>query len=349
LLFSLFTLATPLAGRFDLLLAVRIAAGLGLGGATPCFLALMSDYAPKRYRATLVSLVWCGFPLGGMLGSLGAAYLISHVSWQAIFLVGGLAPLAVALVLAAGVQESPQFHLGSGRGLEKARRTLARFAGWPAGDDVELISAERKLPGVPLRHLFGERRALFTPLLWGVFAAAFGTLTVLVLWTPALLKEEGVAAAQAAIVVAVSNLGAMIGQGSAGRLVDRLGPVRVMAPAFFVGAVFFALLTLPGLALNARFVCAALAGACLGLSSSGAIALTAVSYPAQVRSSAIGWGMAVGRGGQVVAPLLAGAILGWGAGPAPVFIVMAAVPIVGALFVLLLAGERRRASPPVAA
>jgi AAHS family 4-hydroxybenzoate transporter-like MFS transporter len=347
-LFGLFTLATPFAHEFASLFALRFMAGLGLGGATPCFLALMSDYSPRRRRATLVSLLWAAFPAGATLGGFLNAYLISHFGWTSIFFVGGILPLVIALVLTVGLRESPQFLVRSGTAPHKARRIVEALSAEPIGADVRLISNEVKVPGPPLAQLFSGGRALFTPLLWGVFAAAFSTLTVFVLWTPALLKQQGLMVAQAAIVVAWFNLGAVFGQGAAGRLVDRYGPVAVLAPGLVIGAACFALVGFPDLSWSLRLACATGAGVFLGLGSSGAIALTTLSYPSQVRSTAIGWGMALGRGGQVVGPLIAGMVLSGGAAPQTVFAIMAAVPVLGSVLVVLLARARPFARRDVA-
>jgi hypothetical protein len=68
------------------------------------------------------------------------------------------------------------------------------------------------------------------------FAASFGVLTVAVLWTPALLKFNGISPANTAFVVAFNGLGGFIGQSTSGRLIQRFGIVRVLIPAFLLGA-----------------------------------------------------------------------------------------------------------------
>ena len=88
-----FTILTAMANSVPMLMSFRVLAGLGLGGATPCFIALTSEYAPARLRATLVTLMWSAFPFGGMIGGLLNSYLLTHVGWRAIFYVGGVAPL----------------------------------------------------------------------------------------------------------------------------------------------------------------------------------------------------------------------------------------------------------------
>jgi len=69
--------------------------------------------------------------------------------------------------------------------------------------------------------------------------------------------------------------------------------------------------------------------------TAGAIALSAMIYPTPIRSTGVGWGMAMGRFGQIVGPLIAGALLGAGWHAAPIMIVTACGGLIGALFVVL--------------
>ena len=82
-----------------------------LGGATPCFIALTSEYSPARLRAALVTLMWSAFPLGGLLGGLLNWYLIPRAGWRAIFYIGGVAPLVLAAVLFLYLPKSIKFLL----------------------------------------------------------------------------------------------------------------------------------------------------------------------------------------------------------------------------------------------
>jgi AAHS family 4-hydroxybenzoate transporter-like MFS transporter len=315
LVFALFTLATPFAHDFSGLFTIRFGAGLGLGGATPCFLALMSDYAPRKNRATLVSLLWAGFPVGATLGGFLNGFLISTFGWTAIFFVGGAVPLVVALVLWLALPEAPQFLVGRGRAPDKARRILDAIAPGAVAADSILVSAEEKGSGVRLGRLFDGDFRLFTPMLWGVFAFGFGTLTVFVLWAPALLKEQGMAVAQAAIIVAWFNLGAVVGQGAAGRLVDRFGPLAVLAPGLLIGAAAFAITGMGGLPFAMRGAFAIVTGAFLGLGSSGARARGPVlSKPDAVDRDRLGHGPRPGRTGGGPADRRGGAGMGRGRG-----------------------------------
>lgn len=69
-IFGLFALLTAWATSMNELLAYRFITGVGLGAAMPNIIALTSEYAPQRLRATLVTVMFCGFPLGSTLGGL---------------------------------------------------------------------------------------------------------------------------------------------------------------------------------------------------------------------------------------------------------------------------------------
>src|SRR5207244_3019042 len=88
-IFGVTSLATPLATSVSELIALRVLVGLGLGGALPGTIALVSEYAPRRNRATLTSAIFCGFPIGISVGAVVSAWLLVAHGWQSIFIFGG--------------------------------------------------------------------------------------------------------------------------------------------------------------------------------------------------------------------------------------------------------------------
>jgi AAHS family 4-hydroxybenzoate transporter-like MFS transporter len=336
LMIGVFTLATAAASSVTSLVAYRFLAGVGLGGATPCFIALTSEYAPARLRATCVTIMWAGFPLGAMLGAFTNSLLIADFGWRAIFYVGGVLPLVLAIVLTIWLPESLKFLLTRGaRRSAQVLRIVERLGVKDLASNSVLVTDEEKLVGQPMRHVFMDGRALGTLLLWVSFFMSFGILTVAVLWTPTLLRLNGISPAATAFVVAFNGLGGAIGQGAAGRLVERFGIMATMVPAFVLGAFATA-----GLGYGASSIAAAatfigLIGLFLGLASAGSIALAATIYPTAVRSTGVGLGMAMGRFGQMIGPLIAGGMLSAGLSAGQIMATIAVGALIGAVFVVL--------------
>src|SRR5256885_4526968 len=109
LFFGVLSLLTATAGSLQSLLVFRFVTGLGLGGAMPNAIALTTEYAPKRVRATTIMIMFCGFSLGAALGGVAAAGLIARFGWKAVFLVGGAVPILAFPFLARGLPESIRF------------------------------------------------------------------------------------------------------------------------------------------------------------------------------------------------------------------------------------------------
>jgi AAHS family 4-hydroxybenzoate transporter-like MFS transporter len=334
-MFGIFTIATAYAEIYEQLLAIRFAAGIGMGGATPCFIALASEFAPARRRAMVASAVWSAFPLGGFVGGFLNAYILSTFGWQSIFLFGGVLPLLITLAFMIWLPESLKFLIAKGGETTRITAIVQRLQpNLPA--NAQFVSNEQKVQGIPLKRLFSEGRALWTLLLWVPFFAAFGVLILAVLWTPTLLHDNGIPLTQAARAIAFNGLGALIGMGTAGRLIERFGAGPVLVPAFLLGAVTTALLGYAAASAVGMAVGVFLIGLFIGMGGSGAIALAALTYPTAIRSSGVGWAMGVGRFAQVLAPLFAGFATAAGWSSVQLFVVLAIAPVLAALAIIAL-------------
>jgi AAHS family 4-hydroxybenzoate transporter-like MFS transporter len=333
LFFGLGTVATSMATSYNSLLTIRFLTGIGLGGATPCFLALAAEYAPRQRRATITSILWASFPLGGMAGGFLNSYLIAHHGWQTIFLLGGVLPIVLVVVLLVCLPEAPSFLVRASRQADLVR-VASRLIGEPVAANTQFMTREEKVEKVSFRELFTEGRARTTLMLSLSFLMAFGTLAVLVLWTPSLLRDNGISPAQSAIVIGFHGLGALLGMSSVGSMMERFGAVRVVVPAMLLGAVCTALVGVGATSVASASVVLALAGLFVGFGASGGIALAVVSYPPAIRSTGIGWQMGMGRMGQVLAPVLTGALLTAGVNSAQTFYVVAAAPLISAIFIM---------------
>jgi len=344
LMLSTFTLLTAAAQTFPALLAIRFLGGLGLGGATPCFITLCAEYAPRRRRAMLASVLWAAYPLGASLGGVLNATVIPALGWQAVFYIGGGLPFLVAIVMAIWLPESIGYLVTRDAASPRAMAIVRKWDKTLVGQVTRLVAdadAETVM-GVGLRTLFTQGRATGTVLLWLIMFMAFGTTTVIVLLSPTLFRSSGLSLSTAALLVGLNNFVGVAGMASAGRLVERFGAL-VLVPAFGLGAATLAIMGSVASSAALSAVCMALLGVTVLLGASGGIALAATSYPTAIRSTGVGWAMGMGRFGQVCSPLLVGSMLRQGWGAREILGVMSLLPVLAGAFVLLRTLQARRA------
>src|SRR5258706_11772837 len=238
-LFGVFTCLTALADSFSVLVTYRFIAGLGLGGAIPCFVTLSAEYAPKHQRARLVSLLWAGYPAGNAVGGFMTSYVVTHYPWQMVFYAGGVPSLVVAGLLVMLMPESLRF-LGSQGKLDVRAERLAVALNPDLGKSTFKLTATRQTHAkakVRLRDLFTEGRAVGTILLWLILYLGFATTTVITLQTPTLLRGSGMSLSTTGILVGIYSMFAVCGMAIARTLVEKFGPVAALAPTFALGAV----------------------------------------------------------------------------------------------------------------
>lgn len=337
LIVGVFTLATAEADSFWRLLLTRFLAGIGLGGATPCFITLASEYAPKARRPTVTSLLWTAFPLGVIAGSFLNAYLLSNFGWQSIFLVGGVFPLVILLVLAIWLPESVRFLLAKNRDVAHVRRIVSRIVPSVTAS-TRIIADEEKMVGTPGRNLFSYGRAPETLVLWISCFSVFGTGLGVFFWSPTLMHDHGISLGRASTILGLSGIGALTGSAVAGRLIGRFGTTVVLAPAFLVGALATAALgyaaASPVTMTFDLFVTSTLIA---GVGCSGVLAVASGLYPTAMRSTGLGWATSMGRLGELMSPLLTGMLMSVGWNLTQVFLMTALVLAFGAICILCLA------------
>src|SRR5262245_32302102 len=189
LVFGLFALATPFASSLGTLMTFRFLTGVGLGGAMPNIIALTSEYSPQNKRATLVTVMFCGFPLGAVLGGLISARLIPAWGWPSVFYLGGIVPLLVLPVLWLALPESIRLLVARGGNAETLSRLMRRID--PAGrfePTSRFVLREDQSTTSSIGELFRGGRGFGTGLLWIVFFANLLMLYFLINWLPAVLQ-----------------------------------------------------------------------------------------------------------------------------------------------------------------
>jgi AAHS family 4-hydroxybenzoate transporter-like MFS transporter len=347
--FGLFALLTGSAGSMTELLIYRFVTGIGLGAAMPNVIALTSEYAPARSRATLVTVMFCGFPLGAVLGGLASAKLIAAFGWPAVFHMGGILPLLLAPALVLWLPESIRFLVQRGDAAARVAAICRRIDGGSYDAAQRFVIEDKKLEGLPVRHLFRERRAWGTVALWLVFFCNLLLIYFLINWLPSVLREAGLSLDKAIIGTVALNAGGIVGGLALGRLIDRRGPFGVLGGAYLVGALFIVLIGALTAGVGALMLVIALTGFCVLGTQFGINALAASYYPTSIRSTGVGWALGIGRIGSIVGPVVGGIVLAldWSIGA--IFLIAAIPAVVAAAGVLVLRLQAADAPRPLSA
>ena len=127
LLYALMSLACLLAENRLQLGILRFFTGMGLGGVLPNVVALTAESSPLSRRPTLTSIPMIGMSLGSGLPAVVAAWLVPKFGWEALFVVGGIVPIIVALIIARMLPESLLFLTYRGKDRAQIERRVKQM------------------------------------------------------------------------------------------------------------------------------------------------------------------------------------------------------------------------------
>lgn len=82
----------------------RVGVGIGDAGFGPPVASLVGDHYSMERRASAMSLIWLGAPLGVIFGSYGIV-LAEHAGWRTVFIAIGSAGIVVAIIAALTLRE----------------------------------------------------------------------------------------------------------------------------------------------------------------------------------------------------------------------------------------------------
>jgi AAHS family 4-hydroxybenzoate transporter-like MFS transporter len=335
LFFGGFSLATAFAGSIESLTALRFLTGLGLGAAMPNAVTLMSEFAPTQRRSVLVNTMFCGFPLGASAGGFLAAWLIPHYGWQSVLVAGGVVPLLLALLLMLCLPESVRYLVAHNKPQEKIRRILQRISGTKL-DDVSAFTISEPAPAKSAVGLVLSREyRLGSAMLWLTYFMGLLIFYLLTSWMPILMKDAGFSIQKAALVTALFPLGGGVGTITAGWLMDRFNPHKVVACTYLLtGVLIFAVGQGAGnLALLSLLIF--LAGTAMNGAQSSMPSLAAGFYPTQGRATGVAWMLGIGRFGGITGAMIGAELLRWQLGFSTIFTLLALPAIVASLALIV--------------
>ncbi len=307
-IFSGFTFLGPFANSPVEFGILRFLAGLGIGGVMPNVVALMTEYAPKRIRSTLVALMFSGYAIGGMTSALLGAWLVPQFGWQIMFYIAGIPLLALPLIWKF-LPESLMY-LTVKNETVKAQKIIRKIS---PEQEIHahtqfVLNEVKKGDEAPLKALFQKGRAFSTFMFWIAFFMCLLMVYALGSWLPKLMIQAGYSLGASMIFLFALNIGGMVGAISGGYFADRFHIKKVLFVLFICGGTSLILLGFnsPQFILYSLI---ALAGASTIGSQILLYTFVAQYYPSTVRSTGMGWASGVGRIGAIVGPVLTGALL----------------------------------------
>jgi MFS transporter, AAHS family, 4-hydroxybenzoate transporter len=303
---GIFTLASMTSTSVESLMLVRFLTGVGLGGALPNCVALSAEYAPARWRATAIGAMFCGFPLGAMLGGLLAARIIPVFGWKSVFLIGGLTPLVLIPVLAIMLPESIRYLVVQKKSPSRILTLLRKID--PATSATEAsafaIREVNSKDGVAVKELFAHGRLAGTLLLWVAFFANLLLYYFLINWLPLLLQQAGLSLSNAILLTALLNFGGILGTIVFARSLDKAGNSRILIWAFLGCTASTVALGYSGANVPLLICAVFIAGFCANGALNNLSAVAANLYPTRVRATGIGWALGFGRVGSIAGPMI---------------------------------------------
>jgi MFS family permease len=219
------------------------------------------------------------------------------------------------------------------KALEAVNRSLARIGYGPV--DALPPPAPKSSRGT-LLDIFRPGLALTTVLITLTYFLHITTFYFILKWVPKIVVDMGFVPSAAAGVLVWANVGGAAGGAVLGLLTQRLG-LKALTIAMLIASTFMVAAFGHGQADLAQLslICA-IAGFCTNGGVVGIYAVLARAFPTELRATGTGFAVGVGRGGAVIAPIIAGFLFHAGFGLQTVAIIMGAGSLIAAACLALL-------------
>ncbi|MEC3947510.1 MFS transporter [Sphingobium sp. HWE2-09] len=344
--FGATSMAMALAPDMQALMVLRFLNGVALGGLMPLAWALNIEYAPARYRATVVTVIMMGYTLGGVVAGPMTVWLAPHYGWQSVFLLSGVATLLLIPLLFMLLPESARYLAVKGRSPDKIAKALNTLQpGLGARQQDHFVVAD-EAPSAAKRHfriatLFQGGLRPVTTLLWLAYIGSSMAVYFKSNWGPIIFEDVGFTRTQAAMIMSVSSIAGSLAGLALMRFTDRLGPIAIAVYPLLAAPLLLIMglapVSLQGLALFSLLSMAMISGTHFGMHS-----IAGIFYPSAIRANGAGWATSIAKIGSIFAPLLGGYLLAMHIQPRLLFVLLAATPLLCAGSLLLLARVRKR-------
>jgi len=313
--FSVATAAISMAPDTTTIMLLRFIAGLGIGGAVPTASTLTAEFSPARFRTLAITITILCIPLGGMVAGLLASFVLPMFGWRALFLVGGVLPMGLVVVMIMALPESPRFLSRRPARWPELKVLLARMSRPLSAEAGDVQFVDRREQNAEqhagFSALFKGGLALDTIAIWCAFFMCLLSVYTAFSWLPTMLSSEGFSITSAGFGLTLYNMGGALGALLCALMITRFGS-RVPLLLCCLGATLSVLLltrldlssnvaaTMSGLFAHGMFVNAV---------QVTMVALCAHVYPTSVRATGTASAFSFGRLGSILSAFAGASVI----------------------------------------
>jgi benzoate transport len=326
----------------------RVVTGLGIGGMLAAINAVASEFSNAKSRHLNVSLMSIGYPIGAVLGGLVAAELLKTGDWRSVFYFGSAVTAVLIPVVFFAVPESVHWltRKQPAGALETVNRAMTRM-GHATTPSLPVISPEARTKSAG--DIFAPALLATTLIVTAAYFFHITTFYYLIKWVPKLVVDMGFAPSSAAGVLVWVNVGGATGGALFAVLTQKFNLKTLTMAVLLMSTAAITVFGYTPPDLQRLSLICAVSGFCINAGIVGLYAIIAQAFPTHVRASGTGFAIGVGRGGSVLAPIIAGFLFTAGFSLPSVSLAMAAGSTLAAITLVLLKLESDKPAPETAA
>jgi MFS family permease len=283
----------------------RIVTGLGIGGMLASVNAVSAEFANLRRRSLSVSIMSIGYPLGAVFGGMVAAQLLKVYDWRSVFYFGSIVTVVLLPFIFVFVPETVHWlaQKQPANALERINYTLRRM-GHATVSALPTLTAQASRNSIG--DIFRPGLLLITVLVTAAYFFHITTFYFILKWVPKIVVDFGFQPSSAAGVLVWTNVGGATGGAVLGLLTLKYGVRGLTIAAMLLSTVAVTVFgQTPHDLFQLSLICC-IAGFGTNAAIVGMYSIFAQAFPTHVRAFGTGFAVGVGRGGSVLAPIVAG-------------------------------------------
>jgi benzoate transport len=338
-------MATTVRGIVDLSIW-RVVTGLGIGGMLATINAVSAEFSNARRRDFCVALMSIGYPAGAVTGGLLAARLLVTHDWRSVFYLGAAAAAILLPLVFFFVPESVHWltQKQTAGALDQINKTLRRMGHGAIGALPALTAMSRKRS---VADIFKPGLLQITVLVTLAYFFHIVTFYFILKWVPKIVADFGFPPSSAAGILVWTNVGGAIGGAIVTVLTLRYGIKALTIGSLILSTAAVVMFGRTPHDLTLLSTVCAFSGFFTNGAIVGLYALFAKAFPTHVRAFGTGFAVGMGRGGSVLAPIIAGFLFEAGYTLPTVSVLMAFGSTAAAIVLLFLKLGSEGAAEPV--